>query len=43
LARALLTGAAVLQRRELAARAKVRHLPSVVAVMSLSDAWLAAG
>jgi PfaD family protein len=42
LARALLTGAAVLQRRELAARAKVRHLPSVVAVMSLSDAWLAA-
>jgi trans-AT polyketide synthase, acyltransferase and oxidoreductase domains len=43
LARALLTGAAVLQRRELAARARVRHLPSVVAVMSLSDAWLAAG
>ena len=41
LARALLTGAAVIQRRELAARARVRHLPSVVAVMSLSDAWLA--
>jgi hypothetical protein len=32
-----LTGAAVIQRRELAARARVRHLPSVVAVMALSD------
>lgn len=41
LARALLTGAAVLQRRELAARTRVRHLPSVVAVMSLSESWLA--
>jgi trans-AT polyketide synthase/acyltransferase/oxidoreductase domain-containing protein len=40
LARALLTGAAVLLRRELAARARVRHLPSVVAVMKLSDSWL---
>jgi trans-AT polyketide synthase, acyltransferase and oxidoreductase domains len=42
LARALLIGAAVLQRRELAARARVRHLPSVVAVMRLSDSWLIA-
>jgi PfaD family protein len=42
LARALLTGSAAIQRRELAARARVRHLPSVVAVMSLSDSWLAA-
>jgi PfaD family protein len=41
LARALLTGAAVLQRRELAARTRIRHLPSVVAVMSLSESWLA--
>jgi trans-AT polyketide synthase/acyltransferase/oxidoreductase domain-containing protein len=40
LARALLTGAAVLQRRELAARARVRHLPTAVAAMKLSDAWL---
>jgi PfaD family protein len=40
LGRALLTGAAVLLRRELAARARVRHLPSVVAVMKLSDSWL---
>lgn len=41
-ARALLTGAAVLGRRELAARAGVRHLPSLVATMRLSEAWLAA-
>ena len=42
LARALLIGAAVLQRRELAARARVRHLPTAVAAMRVSDAWLAA-
>jgi len=41
LARALLTGAAALQRRELAARAGVRRLPTVVATMRLCDAWLA--
>ena len=40
LARALLIGAAVVQRRELAARARVRHLPSAVAAMRLDDAWL---
>lgn len=40
LARALLVGAAVLQRRELAARAHVHHLPTAVAAMKLSDAWL---
>jgi PfaD family protein len=40
--RALLIGAAVLQRRELAARAGVRHLPTVVATMRLADTWLAA-
>jgi len=40
LARALLVGAAVLQRRELAARAQVRHLPSAVAAMKLGDTWL---
>jgi len=40
LARALLTGAAALERRELAARAGIRHLPSVVATMRLSDTWL---
>lgn len=40
LARALLTGAAALGRRELAARAGVRHLPSLVATMRLSEAWL---
>jgi PfaD family protein len=43
LARALLVGAAALQRRELAARAGVRHLPPVVATMHLADAWLADG
>jgi len=42
LARALLIGAAVLQRRELAARARVHHLPTAVAAMRFSDAWLAA-
>jgi hypothetical protein len=41
LARALLVGAAVLQRRELAAR--VRHLPTAVAVMELDEAWLEVG
>jgi PfaD family protein len=41
LARALLVGAAALQRRELAARAGVRHLPPVVATMRLAEAWLA--
>jgi PfaD family protein len=40
-ARALLVGAAALQRRELAASAGVRHLPTVVATMQLADAWLA--
>jgi trans-AT polyketide synthase/acyltransferase/oxidoreductase domain-containing protein len=40
LARALLIGAAALQRRELAARAGVRHLPTAVATMRLVDAWL---
>lgn len=40
-ARALLWGAAVLQRRELAARAGVRHLPTAVAAMRLDEAWLA--
>jgi hypothetical protein len=28
-----------LQRRELAARAQVRHLPSAVAAMKLGDTW----
>jgi trans-AT polyketide synthase, acyltransferase and oxidoreductase domains len=41
LARALLTGAAVLQRRELAARAGVRKLPTMVEAMRISDDWLA--
>jgi trans-AT polyketide synthase/acyltransferase/oxidoreductase domain-containing protein len=40
LARALLIGAAVVQRRELAARARIRHLPTVVAAMKFSDTWL---
>lgn len=40
LARALLTGAAVLQRRDLALRAGVRHLPTPVAAMQLDPAWL---
>ena len=42
-ARALLMGAAVLQRRELAARAGARCLPSVVEAMRLSAAWLTDG
>jgi hypothetical protein len=41
LAQALLTGAAVLERRELAARAGVAHLPTAVAATRLSDTWLA--
>jgi PfaD family protein len=40
-ARALLVGAAALQRRELAARAFVRHLPTLVATMRLAEVWLA--
>jgi trans-AT polyketide synthase/acyltransferase/oxidoreductase domain-containing protein len=40
LAHALLVGAAVLQRRELAARARVDHLPTVVATMRLGETWL---
>jgi trans-AT polyketide synthase, acyltransferase and oxidoreductase domains len=43
LGNALLLGAAVLQRRELAARAHVAHLPTVVAAMQPCDAWLTAG
>ena len=40
LGRALLVGAAVLQRRELAARARVDGLPTVVAAMKPNEAWL---
>jgi PfaD family protein len=40
LGRALLMGAAVLQRRELAARAHVANLPTVVAAMKPSETWL---
>jgi trans-AT polyketide synthase, acyltransferase and oxidoreductase domains len=40
LGRALLVGAAVLQRRELAARAHVDGLPTVVAAMKPGEAWL---
>jgi trans-AT polyketide synthase, acyltransferase and oxidoreductase domains len=40
LANALLMGAAALQRREVAARAHVDHLPSMVAAMKLSESWL---
>ena len=40
LGRALLMGAAVLQRRELAARARVDDLPTVVAAMKPSEAWM---
>jgi PfaD family protein len=40
LARALLIGSAILQRRELAARARVSHLPTAVAAMKLADGWL---
>jgi PfaD family protein len=40
LGKALLMGAAVLQRRELAARAHVGHLPTVVASAKLSERWL---
>jgi PfaD family protein len=43
LGRALLVGAAVLQRRELAARACVDGLPTVVAAMKPSEAWLMDG
>jgi trans-AT polyketide synthase/acyltransferase/oxidoreductase domain-containing protein len=43
LGRALLMGAAVLQRRELAARARVDDLPTVVAAMKPSEAWLMDG
>jgi PfaD family protein len=43
LGRALLVGAAVLQRRELAARARVDGLPTVVAAMKPSEAWLMDG
>jgi trans-AT polyketide synthase, acyltransferase and oxidoreductase domains len=43
LGNALLLGAAVLQRRELAARAHVDHLPTVVAAMKPTQAWLTAG
>jgi PfaD family protein len=43
LARALMMGAAVLQRRELAARAHVSHLPTVVAAAKLSERWLTLG
>lgn len=42
-ARALMMGAAVLQRRELAARAHVSHLPTVVATAKLSERWLGLG
>jgi hypothetical protein len=41
LARALLTGAAVLQRRELAPRARVYRLPTPVAAGQIDEAWLA--
>ena len=41
LGNALLTGAAILQRRELAVRARVDHLPTVVASMKLCESWLA--
>ena len=40
LGNALLVGAAILQRRELAARARVDHLPTVVAAMQPSETWL---
>lgn len=40
LGHALLMGAAALQRRELAARAHVGHLPTVVAVARLTEHWL---
>jgi trans-AT polyketide synthase, acyltransferase and oxidoreductase domains len=43
LAQALLIGAAVLERRELAARAGVAHLPTAVAAIRPSDAWLVLG
>jgi PfaD family protein len=43
LGNALLVGAAVLQRRELAARAHVDHLPTVVAAMQPSEGWLTVG
>lgn len=43
LARALLIGSAILQRRELAARARVSHLPTAVAAMKLADSWLIDG
>lgn len=43
LARALLVGAAIMQRRELAARAGVRKLPTAVEAMRISDAWLGVG
>ena len=39
---ALLVGAAVLQRRELAARARVHNLPTAVAAMTLDESWLRA-
>ncbi len=39
LGHAILTGAAVLQRRELASRARVGHLPSVVAATRPSQTW----
>jgi trans-AT polyketide synthase/acyltransferase/oxidoreductase domain-containing protein len=40
LAHAMLMGAAVLQRRELAARAQVGHLPTVVAAAKFTERWL---
>lgn len=43
LGNAMLVGAAVLQRRELAVRANVDPLPTVVAAMKLSEAWLTPG
>ena len=43
LAQALLMGAAVLARRELAVRAGVAHLPTAVAAMKPTNAWLALG
>jgi trans-AT polyketide synthase/acyltransferase/oxidoreductase domain-containing protein len=43
LAQALLTATAVLERRELAARAGVTCLPTAVAAITPSDAWLAPG
>lgn len=43
LGNALLVGAAVLQRRELAARAHVAHLPTVVAAMQPGESWLTMG